>query len=340
MEKLKKLIPILAVIFVAVIFLSSLLGGNKKPTTKSGFAMGSPVNVTVYGTKNGEAYCDKAIERIKYVDENFLSHTITTSAVYKLNNGEAVKNEWLVEYLNTCFGLIEKSKSNRFTLFSGEFKDLWQIEAGGYIPTSDELTKALENHKNSLIAVDNNTNEITKDAGKLDLGALGKGTACDEAINTLRENGVKNALVTVGGTIGAIGSPDGKSGFNIGVRNPFGAKNEYFAVLQVTDCFVSTSGDYEKYFERDNVRYSHIFDAQTGAPVQNDISSVTVVAKSGILSDFLSTVVYIEGIEKGMEIAKAFDAEVIIVKKDKSVLLSKGIEDNLTIKDNSFSVIK
>ena len=338
MEKLKKSLPILALMLVVVIFVISLFNSEKKVATADGFSMGSPVNVTVYDEKNGEDYCNKAVERIKYVDENYLSHTLSTSVVYKLNNKKPVKNEWFAQYLDACLDLMHESDSNRFTLFSGEFKDLWKIENGGYIPTSDELAKVLENHENSLIAIDNDNNEISIGTGKLDLGALGKGTGCDEAIKLLKSQKVKNALVTVGGTVGVIGSPDGKSDFGIGVRNPFGNKNDYFAILNVADCFISTSGDYEKYFEKDGVRYSHIFDATTGKPVQNDLSSVTVVAENGMLSDFLSTVIYIEGVEKGVKIAEDFDASVIIVKKDKTVLVSEKLQDKFTLKDSSFSV--
>ncbi len=338
MGKLKKSLPVLALLLVVVIFAVSLFGGEVKIATVSGFSMGSPVNVTIYDEKNGEEYCNKAIERIKYIDENFLSHTNSNSVVYKLNNGEAVKSDWFAEYLDTCFDLRHKSNSDSFTLFSGEFKDLWKIEDGGYIPTSNELEKVLENHENTLIAIDEDNKEISIGTGKLDLGALGKGTACDEAIELLKTQKIENALVTVGGTVGVIGSPDGKSDFSIGVRNPFGNKNDYFAVLNITDCFVSTSGDYEKYFEKDGVRYSHIFDATTGTPVQNNLSSVTVISENGMLSDFLSTIIYIEGVEKGIKIAEDFDADVIIVKKDKSVLISEDLQDKFTLKDSDFLV--
>lgn len=334
MEKLKKVFPILAVLLVIIIFIVSFFGSLTADSEASGFIMGSPVDIKVYNEKNGDTLCYYVIEKIKLIDTVYLSHTNSPSAVYKLNNGETVKDKWFAEYLNKCFDLMHDSKSNKFTLFSGGFKDLWKIEEGGYIPTSDELAQVLENHKNSLIAIDDDNNEISIDTGKLDLGALGKGTACDEAINYLKKQKVEKALVTVGGSIGMIGAEP----FSIGVRNPFGNKNEYFAVLNITDCFVSTSGDYEKYFEKDGIRYSHIFDATTGSPVQNDISSVTVVANNGMLSDFLSTVIYIEGIEKGVEIAEIFDASVVIVKKDKTVLVSKELKDKFTLKDDSFSV--
>ena len=332
MEKLKKSLPVLAILLIVVIFVVSFFGNLTADSEASSFVMGSPVDVKVYNEKNGDTLCNYAIEKIQLIDTVYLSHTNSTSVVSKLNKGEAVEDEWFADYLDSCIDLNAKSK--KFTLFSGEFKDLWKIENGGYVPTDDELAKVLENHKNSLIAIDNDNYEISTGSGKLDLGALGKGTACDEAIKYLKNQKVEKALVTVGGSIGMMG--DGL--FGIGVRNPFGNKNEYFAVLNVTDCFVSTSGDYEKYFEKDGIRYSHIFDATTGKPVQNDLSSVTVVAENGMLSDFLSTVVFIEGIEKGVEIAKDFDAYVIIVKKDKSVLISEELKDKFTLKDDSFSV--
>ncbi len=332
MEKLKKSLPVLAILLIVVIFIVSFFGNLTADSEASSVVMGSPVDVKVYNEKNGDTLCNYAIEKIKLIDTVYLSHTNSTSVVSKLNKGEAVEDEWFAEYLDNCIDL--NAKSNKFTLFSGEFKDLWKIENGGYVPTDDELAKVLENHKNSLIAIDNDKYEISTGSGNLDLGALGKGTACDEAIKYLESQKVKKALVTVGGSIGMMGDDL----FGIGVRNPFGNKNEYFAVLNVTDCFVSTSGDYEKYFEKDGIRYSHIFDATTGKPVQNDLSSVTVVAENGMLSDFLSTVVFLEGIEKGVEIAKDFDTYVIIVKKDKSVLVSEEIKDKFTLKDDSFSV--
>lgn len=336
MRKIKNLLIISAVVLVAVIFIVSLFGGITNDAEASDFAMGSPVNIKVYGEKDGDSLCSGAIESIKFIDNTYLSHTISTSAVSTLNSEkEIVSMKWFSDYLKDCIEL--SSKSDNFTLFSGELKDLWQIENGGYVPTNEELTQCLENLSNASIKFEDKTSEINTisiNGGKLDLGALGKGTACGEAIDYLENQGVEKALVTVGGSIGMIGDEP----FSIGIRNPFGGQNDYFAILNVTNCFVSTSGDYEKFFEQDGVRYSHIFDSTTGKPVQNDITSVTVVADNGTVSDFLSTAIFAEGVEKGTELAHEFDAEVIIVKKDKSVLVSKGLEDKLTVNDNSFSV--
>lgn len=331
MKKSKNLLSISAVVLMVVIFTVSLFGSITNDAEASNFAMGSPVDIKVYGEKKGDTLCGYAIERIKLIDNAYLSHTLSTSAVSVLNsNGKVTADKWFGDYLTKCVELSEYSDC--FTLFSGELKDLWRIENGGYIPSDDEIADLLKRLEKTELNI--NSNEMTLQNGKIDLGALGKGTACGEAIDYLKNRDVEKALVTVGGSIGMIGDEP----FSIGVRNPFGGQNDYFAILNVTNCFVSTSGDYEKYFEQDGIRYSHIFDATTGKPVQNDITSVTVVADDGTVSDFLSTAIFAEGIEKGIELADEFDAEVIIIKKDKSVLVSDGLESKLTINDDSFSV--
>lgn len=332
--KFKKIIiPVFAVLLVISIFAFSFFDSMMSDADGSTFAMGSPVTVKIYGERNGDEMIEPALETVKLLEKTYLSHSLSGSAISILNKeNEIVSSDWFTDYIKKCIDLSDKSE--RFTLFSGELKELWKIEEGGYVPSDDEILQVLENLKGASVKIENNT-IITK-GGKLDLGALGKGTACDEVIGYLKKHNVENALVTVGGSVGVIGDDS----YTIGVRNPYGGQNEYFAILNVTNCFISTSGDYEKFFERDGIRYSHIFDATTGKPVQNDITSVTVVAENGTLSDFLSTAIFAEGIENGMMLADEFGAEVIIVKKDKSVLVSDGIKDKLTINDDSFSVIE
>ncbi len=334
--KLKQyIIPVSALLIVAIIFVLSLFAERNKEFSANGYAMGSPVSVTVYDKHDGDEIGEDSIYKIQELDKDYLSHTNENSFVYKLNTEKFVEaDEWFLDYIDTCINL--SAKNDGFTLFSGEMKELWQVENGGYVPNNEEIASTLNSLRNSSLAIEDN--KILLSNGVLDLGALGKGTACDVAIEYMKSRGAENAIISVGGTVGAIGRPDGNKSFSIGVRNPFGSQNDYFAVLNVTDCFVSTSGDYEKYFEKDGVRYSHIFDAKTGKPVESDITAVTVVADNGTLSDYLSTVIFIEGIEKGIQIAKENNAQVLIIKKDRSVLVSTELEENLTVNDKSFSI--
>lgn len=334
-KKKKSILIFFSCVLLCSLFALSLLNMKNKPVTVGSFSMGSPVNITVYGAK--EETAQKAAEEIKKLDSEYLSHNLSSSLVCRLNAGNTAEaDEYFTEYLKKCLAL--SADSEKFTLLSGTLKSLWKTEDGGYVPTEEEINNVIPTLSEKNIIIEGNTVSLLNGAN-LDLGALGKGTACAAAIDSLKSNGAENAVCTVGGTVGVIGKPGGMDNFTIGVRNPFGAQNEYFGTLNVTDCFISTSGDYEKYFEKDGVRYCHIFDAETGKPVSNDITSVTVVAEDGTVSDFLSTAIFCEGAEKGAALARKYSAEFIIVKKDKTVFVSEGLKDKFTLTDNGFKVI-
>lgn len=337
MKKKKIITAVAALITVAAIITVSLVNMPRKAYEKSGFAMGSVVKISVYGDKNGDEKANTALAEIEELDSKYLSHNAANSYVYALNENRTVTADGeFVKYIKNC--LMMSADCGGFSLMCGGLSDLWKIEADGYIPSEDEINSVLPSLADSNISIDGNTVSLNG-KGKLDFGALGKGTACQYAIDSLKNAGVENALCTVGGSVGVIGSPKGDKGFTVGIRNPFGTVNEYFGTVNVTNCFISTSGNYEKYFERDGVRYCHIFDARTGAPVQNDITSVTVVADNGTVSDFLSTAVFILGDVKGVMLAEKYNADVIIVKKDKTVLVSDSLKDSFKLTDESFAVL-
>ena len=193
----KNIILVFAVLLVISIFVFSLFNNTTRDAEASNFAMGSPVTIKVYDEKDGDTLCASAIEKIKLLDNVYLSHNFQTSVISTLNrDGVCNTDQWFTQYLNECIELSDKCE--RFTLFSGELKDLWKIEDGGYVPSDKEIAQTLENLKKASIKIENNTVSIND--GKIDLGALGKGTACDEAINYLKTHNVEKALVTVGGS--------------------------------------------------------------------------------------------------------------------------------------------
>lgn len=337
MKKKKIITAVAALVAVAAIITVSLVNMPRKAYETSGYAMGSAVKISVYGGKNGDEKANTALAEIKELDSKYLSHNAANSYVYTLNENRIVTADGeFLKYIKNC--LMMSADCDGFSLVCGGLSDLWKIEDGGYIPSEEEINSLLPSLSDSNITIDGNTVSLNGN-GKLDLGALGKGTACQYAIDSLKNAGVENALCTVGGSVGVIGSPKGDKGFNVGIRNPFGTVNEYFGTVNVTNCFISTSGDYEKYFERDGVRYCHIFDARTGTPVQNDITSVTVIADNGTVSDFLSTAVFILGDVKGVMLAEKYNADVIIVKQDKTVLVSDSLKDSFKLTDESFVVL-
>lgn len=304
--------------------------------TQYGFACGSEVKVTVFDTKDGDEKAKSAVDEINRLDSNVLSDTLSTSAVYKLNESGEYTDDGgeLVSYINECAELI--SSCSKMTLLSKPISDIWNISGGGRIPSDEELADAVKKADMKNLSVSGNKITLLN-GGKMSFGAFGKGTVCEKGIDTLKDNGAKGGIVTVGGTVGVFGKCGKSDTVAVGVRDPFGGAGEYFATVDVNDCYLSTSGDYEKYFEKDGKRYCHIFDAETAIPVENDITSVTVIANGGTLSDFLSTALFILG-EDGVDLAKEFGAEFIIVKKDKSVIISKQLEGSFKLVNGEFSV--
>ena len=173
----------------------------------------------------------------------------------------------------------------------------------------------------------------------LDLGAVGKGIACDVVQDYLKkQKEVSGAVIAVGGSILLYGSKADSSNWNVAVQNPRGQDGEAMGVLSLSGTTnVSTSGDYEKYFMQDGKRYHHILDPSTGYPADSGLISVTIVSDSGLLSDGLSTACFVLGKEKGEKLLETYGAEGVFIDQNKKVTVTKGLKDKFTILDKEYS---
>ena len=188
-----------------------------------------------------------------------------------------------------------------------------------------------------------NTNESVSsiyigDKCTLDLGAVGKGIACDVVQDYLKkQKEVSGAVIAVGGSILLYGSKADGSDWNVAVQNPRGQDGEAMGVLSLSGTTnVSTSGDYEKYFMQDGKRYHHILDPSTGYPADSGLISVTIVSDSGLLSDGLSTACFVLGKEKGEKLLETCGAEGIFIDQNKKVTVTKGLKDKFTILNKEY----
>ena len=188
-----------------------------------------------------------------------------------------------------------------------------------------------------------NTNESVSsiyigDKCTLDLGAVGKGIACDVVQDYLKkQKEVSGAVIAVGGSILLYGSKADGSDWNVAVQNPRGQDGEAMGVLSLSGTTnVSTSGDYEKYFMQDGKRYHHILDPSTGYPADSGLISVTIVSDSGLLSDGLSTACFVLGKEKGEKLLEIYGAEGVFIDQNKKVTVTKGLKDKFTILNKEY----
>jgi thiamine biosynthesis lipoprotein len=163
------------------------------------------------------------------------------------------------------------------------------------------------------------------------LGGIGKGYAVDRAVAVLRAAGVRDFLVQAGGDMYA-GGINGDVAWRLGIQDPRGPGGESFASLDLSDATFSTSGDYERFFEKDGVRYHHILDPRTGQPARG-VRSVTVVTATATAAEGLSKGIFILGPERGLALVERLpDADAVIVTADNQVLVSSGLRGRLTLK--------
>ena len=158
---------------------------------------------------------------------------------------------------------------------------------------------------------------------RVDLGGIAKGYAVDRAMAVLKRGGITRAMVNAGGDALIAGDRLGKP-WIVGVRDP-NERDKVVLRLPLTDTAISTSGDYERYFDEGGVRYHHIIDPKTGDSARQ-LRSATVLAPSALRSDALSTAVFVMGARRGMAmINRLDDVDAVVVTPQGKVLYSRGL---------------
>ncbi len=318
----KKKIALTVVAVICVALLATLYFWNYDREKRFSFsekntvAMGTIISQKIYGD-----YSAKHIEKITALInglDNEISWRNENSAVAKLNEENTVTSASVASIVKKCIDVSENC-DGVFDITVAPVVKLWSIgEEGERIPSDAEIESAMTKVDCSDIQIKDNS--ITLGEGmEIDLGAVGKGAACDNVMTYLKASDIKGAVISVGGSILAYGSYNKKGdSWKIAVKHPRN-DSEYLGVLSLKEGFVSTSGDYERYFEKDGKRYHHIIDAATGYPAESGLLSVTVVCDNGLLSDALSTACFILGHEKSLPLLEKYGASAIFVDKDMKI---------------------
>ncbi len=167
------------------------------------------------------------------------------------------------------------------------------------------------------------TISFAKQGVRINLGGIAKGYTVEQAVELLRQRGVTSGIVTAGGDTRLLGDRRGQP-WMVGIRDPR-KEGEVAIRIPLADEAVSTSGDYERYFEEDGKRYHHIIQPATGEPA-NGVHSATIVGPDAVITDGLSTSVFIMGVDKGLRlIATLPDYEAIVIDTEGSIFYSDGL---------------
>jgi FAD:protein FMN transferase len=211
---------------------------------------------------------------------------------------------------------------------------LWDFKAAQpVVPPAEEVTlrAGLVDYRQLRIADDAGTVMLSRVGMKIGLGGIAKGWALDRADELLRDRGFDDYLLQGGGQVQAAGDKGDGVHWKVGIRDPRGAADDFFAIVEAEDVSVSTSGDYERFFVVDGVRYHHILDPRTGMPAQG-LRSATVVHADATLADAMSTAVMVLGAERGLALVEAEPGmEAVLVDADGAVLVSRGLAASLTL---------
>ena len=192
-------------------------------------------------------------------------------------------------------------------------------------PTEEQIKAALPgvNWRNMLLDAEHHTVRFEHPGMRIDLGGIGKGYAVDRGIAILQARGFKHALVTAGGDSRIIGDRMGRP-WVVGIRNP-DDKNKVVTRLPIVNSAMSTSGDYERYFDEGGVRYHHIIDPRTGHPASK-VRSATILGPTATETDGMSKTAFVLGPEKALEIINRMPQyDAIFVTPEGKILYSNGL---------------
>ncbi|MBU3158218.1 FAD:protein FMN transferase [Clostridium frigoris] len=307
--------------------------------------MGTIMNFKIYG-ENAQAVTDLAIKRISDI-ESKMSVNIKTSEISKLNSKAGISGQKLSA---DTYSVIEKSV--QYSKLTDGALDatiepivgLWGIGTDKErLPSKSEINNKLKlvNYKDIVLDKKNLTVKLKQANQAIDLGAIAKGYTADEVKKVLLNNKISSAILNLGGNVYAIGkNPNGKD-WNVGIQNPLSTRGEYLGSISVSDKSIVSSGNYERFFIKDGIRYHHIFDPKTGYPAEKGLISTTIVSDKSIDGDALSTSTFIMGLDKGLKLVESIKGvEAIFVTKDKKVYVTPGLKDNFELTNKEFTYEK
>lgn len=309
-----------------------------KAGKRSFFAMDTLIDMTVYGGNSEKALedCEAAVIAL----EERLSTEIPGSEIWEINrsNGSPTAvSERTASLISAALDVSVKS-SGAFDITVYPLVKAWGFIGGDYrVPADAEISGLLELVDYARVKVENNTVALGEGMA-LDLGGIAKGYASDILKQELEKNGITSAVISLGGNVLAHGSRPGGGAWRIGILKPDGS-GDIAGVLSVSDTVISTSGTYQRYFEKDGVIYHHILDPATGRPANSGLKSVTVVCESGATADALSTTLLILGEEKALEYYDRYGGfEAVLITDDGRMICTGGLKSSLSDVDEAYTL--
>ncbi|HHL39499.1 MAG TPA: FAD:protein FMN transferase [Deltaproteobacteria bacterium] len=318
--------------FVALVVTAAFLRApqpERSVETYARIAMGTLVEVALYDGDRSrfDEAAEAAFAEIERL-EALLSAYRPDSDVARLGAGRGpvrVSAE-TVEVVETALRIARLS-GGAFDPTVGVLGALWSFDGSERpVPSDGEIERLLPlvDYRGIVVDARESTVELRRGGMAVVLGGVAKGFIVGRAVDALKSHGVTAGIVTAGGDMTVFGG-SGRP-FTIGIRHPR-APGRLLGELRIADGAVATSGDYERFFMKDGVRYHHIIDPSTGRPARAS-QSATVVAADPALADALSTAMFVMGADRAVTLADSLDGvECLVVDAQGGIHMSKGMEE-------------
>lgn len=318
------LIILISIISVALIFGALLFKGQKEYSDSYFYSMDTYVEIIADSDVKADIkqiFCDT--EKIYNIHD-------AQSEVSKLNlSGGNKSSEKLI-------GAVKRIKElcniygNSADITVGRLTSLWNVTEENFtVPNDSDVKEALDSVNYENIEIKDNE-IILKNDCQLDFGCVAKGIALDYVKQMLDEKNSGKAVVSAGSSSILLYGDDS---FTTSILSP--ESEEIVGKISTLSGFVSTSGGYHRFAEKDGKKYMHIIDTKTGKPSETDLTSVTVYCQSGLDSDFLSTMILADGSENLSKYLNQTDFQIVAIDKNKKIYVSEGLSFELT--DESFT---
>lgn len=314
---------VIAVLLSAVIVQKYRL----KPLKQTEMIMGTLVEITVI--PGNEKAIREAFEALRKVDALMSTYKEDSEISILNREGKAQVSEETLEVIEDAIKFSNLT-DGAFDITCRPLINLWKrAKKEEKVPTEEEIEEAISLVDYQRIILEANQIRLEKKGMQIDLGGIAKGYAVDKAIEALKKNGIKRALVNAGGDLYALGTDRQGEKWQIGVQDPR-EEDKIIDIIKVKDKAVATSGDYRRYFTLEGKRFSHIVNPKTGLTVQDVPMSVTIIGPDATTTDALSTGVFVLGPEEGMKLIESLpEVEGMIISEGMKKLTSQGWEEFL-----------
>lgn len=309
--------------FLILSFITLLCGGCSTPSDSeslkmTGIYFDTVIQIEAWGVDRETL--DHCEDLCAYY-ENLISPFVENSEISRINQARGLPvtvSDETADLLRLGIYYGELS-GGKFDITIAAASELWNFSDNKdrVLPNPLTLEEAVSHIDYRCVKIEGNTVTLTDPEARVDLGGIAKGYIADRLKDYLISSGVRHALINLGGNVQTLGGRYDGSDFRIGIQKPFSDDGTALGAVSASDSSVVSSGNYERYFEKDGTIYHHILDPDTGYPVQNDLDQVTIISDKSVDGDALSTTCYVLGLKDGMELIRSMEGiEAVFVTKD------------------------